>query len=359
MDAEAVPPGERTQGRAAVTRENKLALIVGFSVILVVGVLVSDHFSKARQDRLRDLDEQEIGSVGVDRSASFVPVEPLISNETTPIAASPQPAPSRRLENTPWSAQRSTGGLLDRALDAQANRSHRAAMNAPSRATPAETASASLDDSPLFIRQGEPLQSEGTLATADRSATARLLENALDRGVNLVPLTQPATVATGAARPEPTPSASVTREVSPAPVREVSRETPWEYHVRKNDSLYAIAEKHLGSGNRWEEIRDLNKDRLNNGSVLRVGLRLRMPPDAKRPDRIDPAPRVPTTSRAKSSKPEKLREYTVEPGDTLGQISQRMLGTVRRMDEIVEANSDLISDADEIRVGMTLRIPPR
>ncbi|MFI4897527.1 MAG: LysM peptidoglycan-binding domain-containing protein [Phycisphaerales bacterium JB059] len=340
-----------------MTRENKLALIVGFSVILVVGVLVSDHFSKARQDRLRDLDEQEIGSVGVDRSTSFVPVEPLISNETTPIAAAPQPTPTRRLENTPWSAQRSSGGLLDRALDAQANRAHRAALERPTRAAPTETtANAPLEDSPLFIRQGEPLQPEGTLATADRSATARLLENALDRGVNLVPLTQPATVASGTVRTEPVGSTAPTRERARASTREAERPTPWEYHVRKNDSLYAIAEKHLGSGARWTEIRDLNKDRLNNGSVLRVGLRLRMPPDARRPDRIDPAPRV---TPARSGTPGKLREYTVASGDTLGQISQRMLGTVRRMDEIIKANADLISDADEIREGMTLRIPPR
>ena len=33
-------------------RENKLALIVGFSVLLVVAVLVSDHLSTARQDEV-------------------------------------------------------------------------------------------------------------------------------------------------------------------------------------------------------------------------------------------------------------------------------------------------------------------
>ena len=32
----------------SVTREHKLALIIGFSLVLVVGVLISDHFSKAR-----------------------------------------------------------------------------------------------------------------------------------------------------------------------------------------------------------------------------------------------------------------------------------------------------------------------
>ena len=35
-----------------MTREHKLALIVGFSLVLVVGVLISDHFSKARTARV-------------------------------------------------------------------------------------------------------------------------------------------------------------------------------------------------------------------------------------------------------------------------------------------------------------------
>ena len=34
-----------------MTREHKLALIIGFAVVLLVGVLVSDHFSQARRDR--------------------------------------------------------------------------------------------------------------------------------------------------------------------------------------------------------------------------------------------------------------------------------------------------------------------
>ena len=44
-------PGHK-QGRPAVTREHKLALIIGFSVFLVVGVLVGDYFSKARMAKV-------------------------------------------------------------------------------------------------------------------------------------------------------------------------------------------------------------------------------------------------------------------------------------------------------------------
>lgn len=38
-----------------MTRENKLALVVGFVLILVVGILISDHFSTARAQKFADL----------------------------------------------------------------------------------------------------------------------------------------------------------------------------------------------------------------------------------------------------------------------------------------------------------------
>jgi len=340
-----------------VTRENKLALIVGFSVILVVGVLVSDHFSKARQDRLRDLDEQEIGSVGMDRSRGFVPSEPLTSNDATPIAARSQPT-EQLLQNTPWSSPRSTGnGLLGDALQGRSQQSNRSAE--AQRETPkpsiADSDRVSFKDSPLLIEQGQSSGSGGALASRD-SSYDRLIGNALDRDV-LIPLTSRATVATGGPRVIDERSTRATQ--------------PWEYHVRKDDSLYSIAEELLGSGRRWREIRDLNKDRLNNGSVLRIGIRLRMPVDARNPTRIDATPRrisepAPQTDRKTDRKTEPkvspkagTTEYTIESGDSLSQISQQLLGTVKRMDEIVRLNKDKISNADEIREGMTLRIPAR
>ncbi len=331
-----------------MTRENKLALIVGFSVILVVGVLVSDHFSKARQAQLRDLNEQEIGSVGVSRASEFIPTEPLVSDETTPIAARPATtAPA--FTNTPWSDPRPSTGLINDAL-AASDRTTRD-RSIPERESP--VADRSFQDTPLLIEQGSPSLNDDAIALGGPRANNQNLINAgRDRGVNFVPLAQPASIA-------PYPARDTTRTTERSLQAEPALPTPWEYHVRENDSLYSIAQKQLGSGGRWQEIRDLNKDRLSNGSVLRIGLRLRMPADAKRPTSIDATPRPIADARTERREPtpRKASEYTVEPGDTLGQISQRLLGTVRRMDEIITLNSDKISDADEIRVGMTLRIP--
>lgn len=51
--------------------------------------------------------------------------------------------------------------------------------------------------------------------------------------------------------------------------------------------------------------------------------------------------------------------YVVKRGDVLSTIAQRELGTVKRMDEILRLNSDKIKSADEIWVGLELKMPAR
>ena len=51
------------------------------------------------------------------------------------------------------------------------------------------------------------------------------------------------------------------------------------------------------------------------------------------------------------------RTYTVQPGDSLSKISKQFYGDANEYMKIVRANSDQISDPDEIKPGMNLRIP--
>ena len=50
------------------------------------------------------------------------------------------------------------------------------------------------------------------------------------------------------------------------------------HEVREGESLFAIAEDHLGSGVRWREVYELNKARIGHDpAALRVGLILKLP----------------------------------------------------------------------------------
>lgn len=76
------------------------------------------------------------------------------------------------------------------------------------------------------------------------------------------------------------------------------------------------------------------------------------------PDNIDrPGTQATGESVAKSSGPEK--RHVVQKGETLSSIAARELGSSVRFQEIFEANRDQLSDADAVRVGMSLRIPDR
>lgn len=50
-----------------------------------------------------------------------------------------------------------------------------------------------------------------------------------------------------------------------------------EYTIQKNDSLWSIAAKQLGSGHRWKNLYELNKDKIKNPNKLRVGTKIVIP----------------------------------------------------------------------------------
>lgn len=49
------------------------------------------------------------------------------------------------------------------------------------------------------------------------------------------------------------------------------------YTVVAGDSLYRIARTHLGVGNRWGEIFELNRDIVTNPRLIHIGWQLRIP----------------------------------------------------------------------------------
>jgi nucleoid-associated protein YgaU len=75
------------------------------------------------------------------------------------------------------------------------------------------------------------------------------------------------------AKPEAKPEVkkSTTAKTAPAP-------TGGRLHtVKKGESLWKIAQAELGNGGRWEEIYNLNKDKLKSPEALRDGMKLTLP----------------------------------------------------------------------------------
>ncbi|TSD65719.1 LysM peptidoglycan-binding domain-containing protein [Aeromicrobium piscarium] len=120
------------------------------------------------------------------------------------------------------------------------------------------------------------------------------------------------------------------------------------YTTRAHDSLWKIAEAHLGDGTRFTEIVDLNPDLFPDGpGFLTAGTVLQLP-----------------ASEATTAVDPEDSPYVVEPGDTLWDIADEKLGDPTRYDEIFEASDDIIqpdghtlTDPDLIYPGWELEIP--
>ena len=68
-----------------------------------------------------------------------------------------------------------------------------------------------------------------------------------------------------------------------------------EYTVEKGDSLWKIAKEHLGSGYKWSEIYETNKDSIRDPDRIYAGQTIQIPDNAETPAPFTPAfPSAPT-----------------------------------------------------------------
>ena len=105
--------------------------------------------------------------------------------------------------------------------------------------------------------------------------------------------------------------------------------------VQRGDSLWRLAEQHLGNGNRWHELAELNPE-IGDPNVIHVGDAIRLA-----------AP----TQEAQGAK-----RFIVQPGDTLSSVAQTEFGNARAFPCIDNANPNLRT-ADLIFPGQSLVVP--
>lgn len=156
-----------------------------------------------------------------------------------------------------------------------------------------------------------------------------------------------ADAATSSPAPAPDPAlADAPNAVAPKqqlPVKRRSQPTT-EVVVARGDTLWSIAEHHLGAGERWREIAELNRDReMVDGSRF----------DDARTILPGWTLLVPATDR----KPSRQSFVTVEPGDTLWEIATEEYGDATKWPRIYRANDDQIEDPDLIYPGQRFDVP--
>lgn len=169
--------------------------------------------------------------------------------------------------------------------------------------------------------------------------------------------------------PEPSPAPSASPPTAPGPAAPAGGAGLKHYRVRPpdgrhRDSLWRIAERHLGDPLRYGEIFELNRGRpdasgwvLSDPHWVHPGQELLMPADAVGLDAAGPAV-APSEVAFPTGTPE---SHTVRPGDSLASIAAQHLGDADAWPRLYEVNRGrqqhdgrAFEDPDLIRPGWVL-----
>jgi nucleoid-associated protein YgaU len=105
--------------------------------------------------------------------------------------------------------------------------------------------------------------------------------------------------------------------------------------VQRGDSLWKLAEQHLGNGNRWRELAELNPE-ISDPNIIHVGDAIRL--------------------ASPSQETQSAKRFVVRSGDTLSSVAQTEFGNARAFPCIASANPNLRT-ADLIFPGQSLVVP--
>jgi nucleoid-associated protein YgaU len=171
---------------------------------------------------------------------------------------------------------------------------------------------------------------------------------------------------------EITPPAAMSTQTQPQapelPVRTTAASEKFTtYTVASGDSLYKIAKKVYGKGELWKTLADANQDKITPTGNLKVGTTLKVPSIAGAPTLAAAKADAPAakpeakvdSSKGKAQPKGKGVTYTIKPGDNLGDIAKRTLGSSKRVGDILAANRGVLDDADSIRAGLVIQIPAK
>lgn len=320
-----------------MTREQKLALVLGFAAVMVVGLLISDHLAAARSTELEDAPHDATVLIDATEGQAMRRVVAVPSARQTEYRG----RPARQVQDP------AEGVVASAAEELRSSAAIQAPVEpVPERSQPAPIKLVMGEGGGAFVPAEQPRERTVLDVVGESVAGgAEAMADGVRKLTGLATSTKPNGLASiGGADGRP-----VSREVSTEPV-------VVQHHVQANESLYKIAEKYYGDGNKWRRIAKDNAGRVGENGSVRQGVTLRI---------FDPTSAV--VAVAAPSKPTAARElkpsrggpltYTVKSGDTLGEIAQDLLGTVRRQQELIALNRDVLRDPDNLRAGTVLKLP--
>lgn len=334
-----------------MTRELKLSLILGFSLVLIVTVLISDYLSKARtsrldgtppaapvaamppsreellskqqaeEERLALAESREATRTRFDPTGGAAPTSPKGFQKNTDSGKS-EP---RKADNSEFKPEQINQGTRQPSRVADGS--------TPPKAGSTEQIPGAAPERTHTIAEGDSFYQLAQKYYKDRSLSKQL---ALYNGI------KPEALKVGATIKIPSVEVLTGKVAKSSPL-------PSSRNAMGPDS----------------QDRELIQVASNEG----VQIEPLMKPDGLKPEgadqgkkqspsAVDPKKADPKADPKASTKGG-ARTYTVKKGDTPGHIAARELGSSKRASEIIDLNSGLISDEYGLKVGMVIKLPAK
>ena len=350
-----------------MTRETKVGLLAGMALILLIGILVSDHLSDGQDD------PAQMTRFAPDGQETFRPTPPdsvpLIRVDGGDPPAVERTAPPSRVDVIPVPEELTPPSIVE--------------VPAP---TPRHEVPEVVDSGPSTLRNftGDPGRPDVANALPPRPVPVRRKYHSVRAGENLSMIAQ---TYYGSSRlwreiqkanPKKIGSNGHVRQGVRIVIPDLEREqvlgeaaTPGTgtgtgsvaadrnvraagtIKVEPGQTLSELAQIHLGSSRLADGLFEANRDKLKDPDTLTVGMVLRLPKaSTPQPEATRPSPARPAPASAGGGK-----EYTVEPGDTLSSIASKFFDDANQWRKVHQANRKRIKDPNVLVPGTKLSIP--
>lgn len=287
-----------------MTRETKIGLLVGMGVIILIGILISDHLSEAQRQQ-----QAELARPVAEIDASMAPDAALLSPRDPIAQRPPVSVPPPGLDRTPADAQASDP--------------------------------ASRTGNPYIQRQHTPAFDTTDITRRERESP----------GPAHVDVTRNPDFEVRADRPVRRDDVVRIRAAEAGPAGPTRR----THQVKSGERLSDIAKKYYGNATKWRLIAEANKDRIPNPNVVRAGVRLYIPPEQ---GEAEPTP-APTRAATPAPAPTRTqyKDYKLKRGEYLSTVAERVYGNANDWRKLYAINKDRIADPNNVRAGTVIRIP--
>jgi len=324
-----------------MTRETKVGLLIGVGVILLIGIILSDHLSVAQRQHPANLADfaprAQDGLAGeTDLDAPDTP--------STPDGAdtAPEPAADRLAGRVVVPLPDELGGSTQ-----EANEPAMIERREPSQ--PRELIRAyTLSEQPV---PGRASNANPRNASNDANASGSVVTPREGQALANTPVA--VNDETGRAG-SPTPEAHGTSRNRGRTGLVPRNPEPIVHYVKAEETLYEIAQRYYGDGEYYRSIVEANEGRVMANGHVREGVRLVIPNKAGLANHPDFEP---VTSDAPPRQAVAANVIVVQEGETLSSIAERYLGSSGRWRALFEANQHQISAPNQITPGMELELP--